>query len=39
VTLSSGVKRAIGFGHLSGTSGSGTWRGVMCTGSWTAEKL
>ena len=29
VTLSSGVKRATGLGHLAGTSGSGTWRGTM----------
>ncbi|MET3252429.1 hypothetical protein [Bradyrhizobium diazoefficiens] len=27
VTLSTGIKRAVGFGRLSGTSGSGTWRG------------
>ncbi|MCP3469739.1 hypothetical protein NLM33_05270 [Bradyrhizobium sp. CCGUVB1N3] len=39
VILSSGIKRATGFGHLAGTSGSGTWRGTMCTGTWTAERL
>ncbi|WP_456618980.1 MULTISPECIES: hypothetical protein [unclassified Bradyrhizobium] len=39
VTLSAGIKRAVGFGRLSGTSGSGTWRGPLCTGTWTAEKL
>ncbi|MBR1127694.1 hypothetical protein [Bradyrhizobium iriomotense] len=39
VTLSSGIKRAVGFGHLSGTSGSGTWRGALCTGTWTAERM
>ncbi|MGY8662830.1 hypothetical protein Q3C01_10730 [Bradyrhizobium sp. UFLA05-109] len=39
VILSSGIKRATGFGHLAGTSGSGIWRGTMCTGTWTAEKL
>lgn len=38
VTLSTGLKRAVGFGRLSGTSGSGTWRGAMCTGTWTAER-
>jgi hypothetical protein len=38
VTLVSGVKRATGFGHLSATSGSGTWRGVMCSGTWTASR-
>lgn len=39
VSLSSGVKRAIGFGHLSATSGAGTWRGAMCTGTWTAQRM
>jgi hypothetical protein len=39
VTLSTGIKRAVGFGRLSGTSGSGTWRGSMCTGTWTAERM
>jgi hypothetical protein len=38
VTLVSGVKRATGFGHLSATSGSGTWRGAMCSGTWTASR-
>jgi hypothetical protein len=37
--LSTGIKRAVGFGRLSGTSGSGTWRGTMCTGTWTAERM
>src|SRR5919198_5402085 len=31
VTLSSGIKRAVGFGRLSGSSGSGTWRAAMCS--------
>ncbi|WP_375308644.1 hypothetical protein WI560_15255 [Bradyrhizobium sp. A11] len=39
VTLSTGIKRAVGFGRLSGTSGSGTWRGALCTGTWTAERM
>ncbi len=39
VTLSTGIKRAVGYGRLSGTSGSGTWRGAMCTGTWTAERM
>jgi hypothetical protein len=39
VTLSTGIKRAVGFGRLSGTSGSGTWHGTMCTGTWTAERM
>jgi hypothetical protein len=39
VTLSSGVKRAIGSGRLNGTSGSGTWRAVLCSGTWTAQRI
>jgi hypothetical protein len=39
VTLVSGIKRATGFGHLSGTSGSGTWRGALCSGTWTATRI
>jgi hypothetical protein len=38
VTLASGMKRAVGFGHLTATSGSGTWRGAMCSGTWTAQR-
>ncbi|HLZ01387.1 MAG TPA: hypothetical protein VKR55_04450 [Bradyrhizobium sp.] len=39
VTLSNGLKKAIGFGRLSGTSGSGTWRGALCKGTWTASRI
>ena len=39
VTLSSGIKRAVGFGHLSATSGSGSWRGPLCSGTWTAQRI
>lgn len=39
VTLASGLKKAIGFGRLSGTSGSGTWRGALCKGTWTASRI
>jgi hypothetical protein len=39
VTLASGMKRAVGFGHLAGTSGSGTWRGALCSGTWTAQRI
>ena len=39
VTLSSGMKRAVGSGHLSATSGSGTWHGAMCSGTWTAQRI
>ena len=42
VSVSKGGQRASGFGRLSGSSGSGTWRGAgdmgACSGSWTAEK-
>ena len=38
VSLSTGIKHAVGSGRLSGTSGSGTWRGAMCSGTWTAER-
>ena len=39
VTLSSGIKRAVGFGRLSGSSGSGTWRAATCSGTWTAQRI
>ena len=39
VTLTSGVKRAIGYGHLAGASGSGTWRAALCSGTWTAQRI
>jgi hypothetical protein len=39
VTLISGIKRAVGSGHLSGTSGSGVWRGTICSGTWTAQRI
>ncbi len=39
VSLASGIKHATGFGHLSGASGSGTWRGPMCSGTWTAQRI
>jgi hypothetical protein len=39
VTLTSGIKRAVGFGHLTRTSGSGTWRGALCSGTWTAQRI
>jgi uncharacterized lipoprotein YajG len=39
VTLTSGLKRAVGFGRLSGSSGSGTWRAALCSGTWTAQKM
>jgi hypothetical protein len=39
VTLASGMKHAVGFGHLSSTSGAGTWRGALCSGTWTAQRI
>ena len=39
VTLTSGIKRASGSGHLTATSGSGTWRGPLCSGTWTAQRI
>ena len=39
VTLASGMKRAVGFGHLTATSGSGTWRAALCSGTWTAQRI
>lgn len=39
VILISGMKRAVGFGRRAGTSGSGTWRGAMCSGTWTAQRI
>ena len=38
VTLSSGIKRAVGYGRLNGSSGSGTWRAATCSGTWTAQR-
>ena len=38
VTLANGMKRAVGTGRLSGTSGSGTWRAALCSGTWTAQR-
>ncbi len=39
VTVTDGMKRAVGSGHLTATSGSGTWRGTMCAGTWTAQRI
>jgi len=39
VTLISGMKRAVGFGRLNGSSGSGTWRAALCSGTWTAQRI
>jgi hypothetical protein len=39
VMLASGMKRAVGSSRLSGTSGSGTWRAALCSGTWTAQRI
>ena len=39
VVVGDGVRRATGSGRLSETSGSGTWRGSLCSGTWTAQKV
>ena len=39
VVVGQGVRRATGSGRLGETSGSGTWRGSMCSGTWTAQKI
>jgi hypothetical protein len=38
VTLASGMKKAVGFGRLTATSGSGTWHGALCSGTWVAQR-
>jgi hypothetical protein len=38
VNVGDGLKRASGIGRLSETSGSGTWKGGPCSGTWTAAK-
>jgi hypothetical protein len=39
VTVTNGMKQAVGSGRLTATSGSGTWRGTMCAGTWTAQRI
>jgi len=39
VILTSGIKRAVGSGRLTSTSGYGTWRGALCSGTWTAQRI
>jgi hypothetical protein len=39
VTVTDGIKRAVGSGHLTATSGSGTWHGALCSGTWTAQRI
>jgi hypothetical protein len=37
VTLTTGIKQAIGSGHL--TARSGTGHGAMCSGAWNAQRI
>lgn len=39
VTVIQGLKRAFGIGKLADASGSGTWRGGPCSGTWTASRI
>lgn len=39
VSVIQGLKRAFGSGKLAETSGSGTWRGGPCSGTWTAQRI
>lgn len=39
VAVIQGLKRAFGSGKLADTSGSGTWRGGLCSGTWTAQRI
>ena len=39
VTIIQGIKRAFGSGKLADASGSGTWRGGPCAGTWTAQRI
>ncbi|MDQ8726697.1 hypothetical protein [Bradyrhizobium sp. LHD-71] len=39
VTVIQGLKRAFGRGKLAEASGSGTWRGGPCSGTWTATRI
>jgi hypothetical protein len=38
VTVSSGDKSATGYGRLAGNTGGGSWTGMSCSGSWSAER-
>jgi len=38
VNVGSGLEHANGVGRLTDSTGSGTWKGGMCSGTWTASK-
>ncbi len=39
VSIKNGIQKAVGAGRLAATSGSGTWRGGPCSGTWTAQRI
>lgn len=38
VVVGDGLRKANGSGKLSATSGSGTWNGGLCSGTWVAQR-
>src|SRR5262249_8516862 len=38
VNVGHGLEHASGVGRLADTTGSGTWKGGLCSGTWTAAK-
>jgi hypothetical protein len=38
VVVGDGLRKANGSGKLSATSGSGTWNGGLCSGTWAAQR-
>ena len=38
VNVGHGLEHASGVGRLADSTGSGTWKGGMCSGTWTASK-
>ena len=39
VAVIQGIKRAFASGRLADATGSGTWRGGPCSGTWTANRI
>jgi hypothetical protein len=39
VAVIQGIKRAFASGRLADATGSGTWRGGPCSGTWTAQRI
>lgn len=39
VSIKNGIQKAVGAGRLAASSGSGTWRGGPCSGTWTAQRI